>query len=450
MRRPIPGTCGTLCATGIAISLLALALGSVGCDDAVCPTGTKEVNARCVRQDGVAVAGEGSSPTGGTGSETLSGQAAQSAGAGASTVGGTGGLAALGMASPSGNGGVSGTGASAVAGMSMMPDGVAGYGASPATAGMAAAVNAAGSPSAGTDGSSSGSGSATSGSGGAMTAGAPCTPTEETCDGDDNDCDGRNDEDIEPRPCGIAQLPCKQGTFSCVGGTWTTVCVGEIRGGQEDCDGVDDDCDGTPDNGGDTLCTSGRKCAGKSGCVECVRSADCPQGYECASNACKKVARCGDSATDTGEQCDDGNQSNADNCTTECKLNICGDRHWKTEGSGAELCDIGDRSSFADGRLWDKFSCDSSCRRLYIYTPCSGTGPSSECGSGSCNGGLCQEACSGGEPSFECNSAGRLGVCYPTCLVGCNAGEDCPSTTTCRDAPLLLSDGTTRKVCLKP
>ena len=47
-------------------------------------------------------------------------------------------------------------------------------------------------------------------------------------------------------------------------------------------------------------------------------------------------AICGDKVVDVPEQCDDGNQSETDACTTVCKSNICGDGNLYT---GVEECD---------------------------------------------------------------------------------------------------------------
>ena len=49
---------------------------------------------------------------------------------------------------------------------------------------------------------------------------------------------------------------------------------------------------------------------------------------------------CGDGVVEGDEECDDGNYSNNDECTNECKINVCGDGIlWK----GVELCDGGDK-----------------------------------------------------------------------------------------------------------
>ena len=53
-------------------------------------------------------------------------------------------------------------------------------------------------------------------------------------------------------------------------------------------------------------------------------------------------AACGNGSVEVGEQCDDGNETNTDECTNGCEVGVCGDgvRH---------LCDI------------DGCSCDCFC-----------------------------------------------------------------------------------------
>lgn len=52
------------------------------------------------------------------------------------------------------------------------------------------------------------------------------------------------------------------------------------------------------------------------------------------------VAKCGDTFTEMGEECDDGNMSNTDACVMGCKLNKCGD---KFVNMGVEECDDGNQ-----------------------------------------------------------------------------------------------------------
>ena len=54
------------------------------------------------------------------------------------------------------------------------------------------------------------------------------------------------------------------------------------------------------------------------------------------------VQTCGDGILESGEQCDDGSNNNdhAD-CTSRCKINVCGDGKQDTLGHTVEGCDDG-------------------------------------------------------------------------------------------------------------
>ncbi len=63
-------------------------------------------------------------------------------------------------------------------------------------------------------------------------------------------------------------------------------------------------------------------------------------------------AECGNGQAEAGEQCDDGNQSNADTCTNACTTPLCGN----SEVEGTEQCD--------DGNQVNIDACTNSCRML--------------------------------------------------------------------------------------
>jgi cysteine-rich repeat protein len=185
----------------------------------------------------------------------------------------------------------------------------------------------------------------------------------------------------------------------------------------------------------------------RGSCVGCVDDSDCP-GQACSRGTCMKKATCGDGIIDPGEQCDDGNASSNDACTVECKRNVCGDGHWN---AGTEACDIGDRSSFADGRVWDTWSCDSACARRYVYTPCENRNMSNtaDCPNGGCySDGYCYPFCAGAEGSSCSIEGGRSGVCkrgwcWPTCTPGLQSS--CPPRSPCDNVP--DDNGTAHLVC---
>lgn len=99
-------------------------------------------------------------------------------------------------------------------------------------------------------------------------------------------------------------------------------------------------------------------------CGECDGDGVCDPAtetpYWCPSD-CAETTCNGDAKVDAlHEQCDDGNESDDDGCTNECKVNVCGDGHLH---EGMEECD--------DGNLDDADGCLSDCtveRRLIFVS----------------------------------------------------------------------------------
>lgn len=357
----------------------------------------------------------------------------------------------------------------------------------------------AGGNSAGNGGSSASTGSLPNAGTNSMS--SPCVPVAEACDELDNDCDSKIDEGVT-RPCGNAVPPCKQGMQLCVHGAWSSECLGENKS-DELCDGADNDCNGVADDGGDSLCAQGKKCSGTAGCVECRADSDCADrtagmckmnfcdlsqhrcsqkdaetrspcstvpngkcdrgqcvacidrsdcpGAECGpGSTCVKIPACGDGIVDPGEQCDDQNASDNDACTSACKTNACGDMHWRSTGTGAEACDIGDKSTFPDGRLWDTWSCSTQCTRRFIYAPCENRQQSGtpDCADGYCYpDGYCYQLCKGSPDGATCPLDGlRTGVCLQEfCWPVCSVGSDCPPRSPCNSRT--DSNGVAHSVC---
>jgi len=239
-------------------------------------------------------------------------------------------------------------------------------------------------------------------------------PNEE-CDGTDlggNDCttiaDGFVRGDLH---CTSA---CRFDVLDCVG----VLCGNGHIDSNEDCDQKDlggKDCTTVPGGfeGGILACTAGCR-------------------FDTAS--CTRPG-CGNGRKDPGEECDDGNQSNDDDCLMNCMLATCGDGHVWT---GHEDCDDGDV---------DTATCDSDCtsvlcgdghRNVVAGEACDdGTqddtddcldGASGLCVPATCGDGYVwvgHEDCDGGDhETATCNRDCTTSVCGDG-VVNKTAGEDC-------------------------
>jgi cysteine-rich repeat protein len=196
-----------------------------------------------------------------------------------------------------------------------------------------------------------------------------------------------------------------------------------------------------------TACNNLSVCSAAGSCVDCLVDSDCSGNNTCNTllNKCAKAPSCGDGILDPGEGCDDGNKSNGDWCTTDCKLATCGDGYVNWTGGGgttAEACDINGVSQGLDGlssgTKYTKFTCTEpggrgGCLRRYVVTPCNGEGQSStECGGGYCTGGKCFPSCTynsqaGSGGTYDCTVfSGNDGLCYGgACFLKCASSADC-------------------------
>jgi hypothetical protein len=279
-------------------------------------------------------------------------------------------------------------------------------------------------------------------------------PSKEVCDATmlDEDCDGTPNQgcdciDGEEETCqGQDVGECMPGTRTCADGNWSA-CSGVVARKSEKCDSVDNDCDNTVD---EDSCASGQQCV-SGRCVQCAgnndcagMSDDCNDGV-CQNGMCRRTAKargteCGGGLCDQGT-CQNVECFTASDCSgsgarcTDGECVICGDR----KVSAGEQCDIGAPKQPGDQlatQTYDEFSCDPrTCRRRYLYTPCTvdtTSMSSSECGGEKCNGQLCL-------PNAGCNGEGACtlsngsdGFCYGnTCFILCSSPADCPSTLTC-------------------
>jgi hypothetical protein len=112
------------------------------------------------------------------------------------------------------------------------------------------------------------------------------------------------------------------------------VCSDGVGCTNDFCNEFDDRCESTPNH---ALCTNGLYCDGNEicdpvfGCGPGV-PVDCSDDNACTANSCYEATDmclaqdicCGNGLLDIGEECDDGNLTDADGCDSNCKYTRCG------------------------------------------------------------------------------------------------------------------------------
>ncbi len=179
---------------------------------------------------------------------------------------------------------------------------------------------------------------------------------------------------------------------------------------------------------------------GISGGVQTIATlpAACTSSCVLAGNTLTGLSACGDSTTDllAGEECDDGNQTNNDGCSSVClhegsQATTCGDRF----SNPGEECDDGGRVN-GDG-------CSSVCLR-------EGSIVANQCGNGFLDGDViiggeeCDTLLSPTGCSSEClftgnsvsNATGRCG----NGTIEASAGEQCDGGAKCSSRCLLVGN----------
>ena len=210
------------------------------------------------------------------------------------------------------------------------------------------------------DASSSGDGDTSSSSSGppAPVCGDGNLDPGEGCDEGENNSDmGACKLDCSPQACGDGLLQpgeqCDDGnlidTDKCTSACAPAACGDGFKQQGEACDDgnlVDTDpCTGVCMH---NVCGDGHLNVGVEVCDDDVETAQCDAD-------CTKPA-CGDGQLNeqAGEQCDDGNQSNADTCTATCVPAACGDGFLQF----GEACD--------DGNLKLGDGCDAACKKEVV------------------------------------------------------------------------------------
>ncbi len=213
----------------------------------------------------------------------------------------------------------------------------------------------------------------------------------------------------------------------------------------EACDG---DGNGTPGetaacNSNCTVSTCGDGIKNVSDNEQCDDGDHCPDDPNKAGTC--QDASCGDGFHKTVgqnlEQCDDGNQSNDDDCLSSCNLNTCGDGYVDGQAPQTEACD-GD----GNGTPGETAACNSNCTASSCGDGIKNASDNEQCDDGNqsnnddCpsdtnNGGSCQHAtCSDGffnsaGPTLTESEVDCGGPCY-ACPAGLLLTEIVVQATT--------------------
>ncbi len=179
----------------------------------------------------------------------------------------------------------------------------------------------------------------------------------------------------------------------------------------------------------DTDCPSGETCSGAELCAICAntgegypqfRTRTCSSG--CSWNvwsACSPTGACGNGIKEGTEECDDGNTSNNDGCTTACKIARCGDGYVQ---AGVEACDAGTQNGVpCKARYGETCNyCSTECKVV--------TRTGDYCGDGEKNGPEVCDGRDGTELSCQVIDGVRYvtgtGIKVPTVMEG--APNTCP------------------------
>lgn len=243
---------------------------------------------------------------------------------------------------------------------------------------------------------------------GGTDAGEACSSNS---DCDSGQCGSSTDADYQA--CGTAMV--------CVGGSDEgNPC--DALGSSSDGDGTDEDSD----------CGSG-SCSDFTYELTRTRTCQTTCDWDTSSaggwTACVSASQyCGNGTVEGDEECDDGNSSDNDACTSACRENVCGDDHVY---SGVESCDDGDQNGEECEAAYG-----STCN--YCSTTCTYKAKSGAyCGDGTING---TEYCDGADIPYYCfdNASGAMDRSSTKCepddegtSAGCDTGYTCREVGVC-------------------
>ena len=229
----------------------------------------------------------------------------------------------------------------------------------------------------------------------------------------------------DPEENGLPGTDCEDGDTT-AGDGCNAVCQPEFCGDGIEQPGIGEQCDdGNVRNDDacvvgcqDAFCGDGFR---QRGVEECE-----PPNTPTCDATCQSITppQCGDGAVDPGEQCDDGNQSNRDDCLNTCATAQCGDVYEHTKGTPPfEECDDGNTAPGDGCSPTCTVECgngviDGVCSQGDVGAACS---DDADCDTSPGNGVCVGEACDPGAASL---CAPGPEVCSNVCqIAACGNGE---------------------------
>ncbi len=180
---------------------------------------------------------------------------------------------------------------------------------------------------------------------------------------------------------------------------------------------ADEDCDDgnrTACDGCSSICRLEAPGNGRVDCGEACDDGNLASCDGCAGDLSREDAVCGDAIAECGETCDDGNGTACDGCSVTCRIERCGNGIPEC----GEECDLGDELNGTPNA-----SCDATCQ---LQVPAS-------CGDGVLDPPF--EICDDG--GIDCDAGGCSALCQPE---SCGNGrEECAEE--CDDFNLDACDG---------